>query len=142
MYPWLITASIFSTLLLSSYMDVKKREIPIELYFFYLIPLSMIGQLFSAGPPLWESIVAAFIWGAIYLVLALYCGGGGGDVVMMMVLAFCLGKSICMIVICCMIGMVVYALVRRDWKMTSVPYAPFVLVSFTIERVLFFCWKG
>ena len=142
MYPWMITAGIFSTLLLSSYLDLKKREIPIELYFFYLIPLAVIGQLFSAGPPLWEAIAAALVWGAVYLVLAMYCGGGGGDIVMMAVLAFCIGKSICLVVIFCMVGMVAYGLVKRDWKMAAVPYAPFVLISFTIERILFFCWKG
>ena len=142
MYHWIVTASVFSTLVLSAYLDLKKREIPVELFVYYLIPLGLIGQLFSVGPPLWEMIAAVVIWGSVYLVLAMYCGGGGGDVVMMATLAFCLGRSINLIVILCMVGTIVYGLMKKDRKMTSVPYAPFVLISFTIERILYFCLKG
>lgn len=138
---WLITSILFLSLLLSTITDIKKREIPIEMFLYLIIPLGIVEQILGLGPPLLEAVVSFMIWGLTYLILAAFFGGGGGDAIMMASLGLCLGWSMAPIVIIATLLLAGYHLSIRNRnradEATEIPYAPFVLIGFIVERLLY-----
>ena len=141
MNSWLMSGILFLSLLLSTITDIKKREIPIEVFVCFILPLGILGQALGFGPPLWESVVSFMIWGVIYFILAAFFGGGGGDAIMMAALGLCLGWRMVPIVIVATLSLIIYHLVfnrrKKEKKATELPYAPFVLFGFIIERLMY-----
>lgn len=139
-YDITLTVLILVILLVSTKMDICKRELPIEM-FALIVVLGVVGKVFRLGPDLFETLFFFIVIFLIYLCLALFFGGGGGDVIMMASLAFCLGKGVLVIVTVATVLMMILQLVQkfRMQKVKEIPYAPFVLLGFLVERMIAFC---
>lgn len=144
MYPYILTIILILILLYSTATDIRKREIPIELFLFIVIPIGFVAQILQVGPGLLETISVAGIVGITYTILALFFKGGTGDIIMMVALSLCLGKRMILI-----IG--IATLLLACWRVylklkgrdnVEVPYVPVVLIGFLIERVclIFFAY--
>ena len=86
-YSGIMTGIIICVLAYSCWMDIRQREIPIELYLLVILPMGIIALIMGIGPGVFEAISMAVIVGICYTILALYFQGGGGDLIMMVSLA-------------------------------------------------------
>ena len=82
-YSGIMTGIIICVLAYSCWMDIRQREIPIELYLLVILPMGIIALIMGIGPGVFEAISMAVIVGICYTILALYFQGGGGDLIMM-----------------------------------------------------------
>lgn len=124
-------------LIISSITDVKKREIPIYIYFIAAI-ITIFAQHYLQAPVLLH-LVTAVILAVIYFIQALF-SSGGGDIVMMSVLGFILGPipSILMIVFSLPYTAIRFIVCWRrsrsikDALKEEYPVAPSILCGFSI----------
>lgn len=137
-YSILMTGVILIVLIYSSWIDVKRREIPIELYLLLVLPMGIVGQVLKSGPDLFEAVSMTVIVGICYLILALCFQGGGGDLIMMVALAVCLGYGMILVMTISTVGLIVVNLIKQKGMDTPIPYAPFVLLGVTVERVIYY----
>ena len=134
---WPVSVSILIVLIYSTIIDIKYREIPIELYLCCLLPTAILAQLWGFGPPLLEALISAVVWGLVYLALARFFGGGGGDVVMAGTLSLWLGKHMVLVVgVATVLLSVVIFIQKRRAHSASIPYAPFFLAGYILDRLL------
>ena len=135
---WPVSVAILIVLIYSTVIDIKYREIPIELYLCCLLPTAVLAQIWGFGPPLLEAIISAVVWGLVYFVLALFFGGGGGDIVMAAILSLWLGKHMALVVgVATVLLSVVIFIQKRRNRSGSIPSAPFFLAGYIIDRLLF-----
>lgn len=137
-YTAIMTLLVFLVLLYSTVKDIRYHEIPIELFLFLVVPLGVLGQILQVGPGLFEVIAMTVITAICYLVLACFFGGGGGDVIMMTAVAACLGSGIIIVMAVATILLVLYRILSGQERKAPIPYAPFVIVGFVIERIIYF----
>lgn len=137
-YTTIMTLLVFLVLLYSTVKDIRYHEIPIELFLFLVIPLGVLGQILQVGPGLFEVIAMTVITAICYLVLACFFGGGGGDVIMMTAVAACLGSGIIIVMAVATILLVLHRILNGQEPKAPVPYAPFVMAGFVIERIIYF----
>lgn len=134
LYSYIVSAIL---LILSAITDIKKREIPIYIYFIAAI-ITIFAQHYLQASVLLH-LVTAVILAVVYFIQALF-SSGGGDIVMMSVLGFILGPipSILMIVFS-----LPYTAIRfivcwrrsrsiRDALKEEYPVAPSILCGFSI----------
>ena len=137
-YTVIMTLLVFLVLIYSTAKDIRYHEIPIELFLFLVVPLGAFGQILQVGPGLFEVITMTLITALCYLILACFFGGGGGDVIMMIALAACLGNGIIIVMAVATILLTLYRVLGGQEPKAPVPYAPFVIVGFVIERMIYF----
>lgn len=136
LYSGIITAVLIAVLLYSTVTDIRRHELPIEMFLLAILPLGVIGQILCEGPDLFEVIGITTVVAGCYLILALFFDGGGGDVIMMTSMAVCLGNRMIIIVAIATVLLFIYRItIKRE---AQIPYAPFVTVGFAIERILYF----
>ena len=135
-YSGVITCVLFFVLVYSCWTDIRRREIPIELYFLTILPMAIISLAIGVGPELFEAISMAVMVGICYTILALYFQGGGGDLIMMVSLSLCLGYRIILVMAISTAALFLFRFMELfKRKIAQVPYAPFVLLGFTVERI-------
>lgn len=114
-------------LCIATYTDIKKREIPL-----WVFPtISVIFILIRFNDINWLNSITGLIIGIIsFSFLAWKFNGGGADIIMMASIGFILGPIILMhIVIFASLSCLLYYAYK---KVTTVPYAPFVMTSYII----------
>ena len=138
-YSGIMTGIIICVLAYSCWMDIRQREIPIELYVLVILPMGIIALIMGIGPGVFEAISMAVIVGICYTILALYFQGGGGDLIMMVSLALCLGYQIIFVMTVSTIVLFLFRFMELfKKKSVQIPYAPFVLLGFTVERIAYY----
>ncbi|WP_422445344.1 prepilin peptidase [Thermoanaerobacterium sp. DL9XJH110] len=112
-----------------SYVDIKKREVPdLAVLALFLYSLFIVKDL-----------KASFIMGGsifiIQLLLAVVTNGGvgGGDIKLFSVVAFLLGNDLYLLALpmaILMAGTTLYCLITKKGLRYSVPFAPYIFISF------------
>ena len=62
-YSGIMTGIIICVLAYSCWMDIRQREIPIELYLLVILPMGIIALIMGIGPGVFEAISMAVIVG-------------------------------------------------------------------------------
>ena len=120
---------IFFLLIYISYYDLRFKEIPLEV----LAISTLLLFPFSIRDIGIQLMCAVIVFG-IYLLLAAFYQGGGGDVILMSCMALLIGKGIFHIMFVSHVLFLFCALyirLRRK-KETGIPFAPFVLLGYSI----------
>lgn len=139
LYSGIMTGIVFCVLIYSCWTDIRRREIPIELYLLIILPMGVIALIMGIGPGIFEAISMAVIVGICYTILALFFQGGGGDLIMMVSLAWCLGYQIIFVMAVSTAALFLFHFLELfKQKNVQIPYAPFVLLGFAVERMAYY----
>jgi prepilin signal peptidase PulO-like enzyme (type II secretory pathway) len=135
-----------------SVIDIKIQRIP----HICLVPIALaclISQtgVFSAA---WgQCLIAALLFGGLFLAFAVFGRCGGGDVIIVAVIALCFGLKGTFITVFVASGaMVIWFVLRNiiavlkrneivEEKSMSYPYAPFLTIGFIVHTLINFARK-
>ena len=120
---------ILFLLIYISYYDLKFKEIPLK-----VLAISTLLLFPFSIQDLWTQLLCTVIVFGLYLFLAAFYQGGGGDVILMSCMALLIGKGIFHIVFVSHVLFLFCAIyIRlRQKKETDIPFAPFVLLGYSI----------
>ena len=150
MYYNLFSAVICICLLCySSYTDIKRKEIPVELYSVASVAVLAIHIYLAATAAfpvrhnIWNYLIAMVIMAVLFFIQAIF-SGGGGDIVMMAFVGLCNGILFSLITtviaFAATIPFFIYKKIQHKNIREEYPFAPFACIGY-ICTLFIFCFS-
>lgn len=127
---------LIPSLLLASYTDIRKREIPLGLFPSAVAIYCVISALMGTRINVDHLLSCLFVTFPLFL-LCLAGKMGGGDLIMMACIAFILGMNAMFSLVCFVIAVCLIALFVIGDLDGVIPLAPIITISY----ILNFVWR-